>query len=343
MNVAAVIVEQLEADGHIKRLTLKGSTPEFDIGFPDEFVGERSGPFFFPDEKNEELFKKSLADCKALKLAKNSFKATNGDYSLRIERGGIPTEPGQLSYYSLSLPEFAIPSKVTLKDPYSNRPLYKGVFRDKNRKRFVIYVECRSRHGIFDFLLEVRFTIEKDKFDGYEYEDECKDDSLSKYGRQVTPYERLLSSDQKGVARKFFSGSTEPSHATTDGSSAPRTTPVGNQGTLLTSPADRDDLTNREKRGKHCHEVIEEAEHIRHLSGRGMKMFEIKQEHPEYRIWNVVSGLPKEDQDIFERPNQIDAPVVTYTLGLLGKAYGKHWTTVNDWVKEYKHHCRAKK
>jgi hypothetical protein len=88
MNVAAVIVEQLEADGHIKRLTMQGSTPQFDIAFPDEFVGERSGPFFFPDGRNEELFKKSFRDCKVLKLAKDSFQAINGNYSLRIERGG---------------------------------------------------------------------------------------------------------------------------------------------------------------------------------------------------------------------------------------------------------------
>ena len=343
MNVAAVIVEQLEADGHIKRLTMKGSTPEFDVAFPDEFVGERCGPFFFPERENEELFKKSFADCKVLKLAKDSFKAVNGDYSLRIERGGIPTERGQLSYYCLSLPEFAIPSEVTLKDPYSNRPLYKSVYRDKCRNRFAIYVECRSRHGIFDFLLEVRFTIGKDKFPGFLYEDEYKDDFLSKYGRQITAYERLLPSDQRGVARKFFSGSTgrEPSQ-TTAGLSAPATEPAGDEGTLFTAPANGDYLTDREKRGQHCYEIIEEAKRISYLSGRGHKMFEIRQEHPDFRIWKVVSNLQKEDQDYFEHPNQWGAPVVTYTLGLLGKAYGKSWTTVRDWVKEYKRQGRAK-
>src|SRR5271170_4611362 len=106
MNVVAVIVEQLEADGRIKRLTIaRESAHQLEVAFPDEFEGERSGPFFFPNKDDEEQFKKEFADSRILKLSKNSFTAVNGDYDLRIERGGIPTERGQLSYYSLSLPE----------------------------------------------------------------------------------------------------------------------------------------------------------------------------------------------------------------------------------------------
>lgn len=342
MYVAAVIVEQLEADGRIKRLTMEGSSAhQLTVAFPDEFAGERSGPFLFPDDENEARFEVAFSACKALALPKHTFKATNGDYSVRIERGGIPTE-GQLSYYSLCLPEFAIPSEVALRDPISSKPLYKSVVRDKRRNRFVIYVECRSERGIFDFLLEVRFTIEKKRFPDFVYEDEYKDDFLSKYGRQVTIYERLLPPDQRRVVRNFLSDSAEPSQTITP-PFAPATKFAAEQGTPSSVPANGDNYTDREKRGKHCHEVIEEARRIWYLSSRGQKMFEIKQEHADFQIWKVVSSLSKEDQQLFEHPTQIDAPVVTYTLGLLGKAYNKSWLTVRDWVKEYKRHSRAKK
>jgi len=90
MNVVAVIVEQLEADGRLKRLTMnRGSANQLEVAFPEEFVGERSGPFFFPNEHDEELFKKDFADCRVLKLSKQSFTTANGEYTLRMHRGGI--------------------------------------------------------------------------------------------------------------------------------------------------------------------------------------------------------------------------------------------------------------
>jgi len=220
MNVVAVIIEQLEPDGRIKRLVLEGLTPRFEIAFPDEFVGERSGPFFFPNPDHEKLFEESFADCEPLKLARDSFHGTNGNYTLTIERGGIPTERGGLSYYSLTLPEYAVPRKVVVTDPRSGRPLFKSVYKDKDRNCFVIYIECSSRHGLFDFVLEIRFMIGKKKFGTYVYEDERQDDFLNKYGMQLTSYPRGFSLDEQAIAREFFSGDGEKSHKLDSSSTA---------------------------------------------------------------------------------------------------------------------------
>jgi excisionase family DNA binding protein len=248
MNVVAVIVEQLEADGRIKRLTMGGSTPRFDIAFPDELVGERSGPFFFPNPIDEHLFKQSFADSKVLKLARDCFQEANGNYILRTERGGIPTERGGLSYYCLSLPRYAIPVEVVLKDPRSNKQLFKSVYRDELRNRFVIYVECASRYGMFDFVLEVQFRIEKGTFRRYSYEDERKDDFLSKYGRQVTAYEELLPFDEREIARKFFSANGERSRRTADcAADVAKTT--GHNGTRFSAPVNGHALTAHEVAG----------------------------------------------------------------------------------------------
>jgi len=343
MYVAAVIVEQLEADGRIKRLTMEGGLAhQLTVAFPDEFAGERSGPFFFPDEDDEEKFKKDFADCKVLKLSKTSFTAANGDYNLRIHRGGIPTERGQLIYYSLSLPEFAIPTEITLKDPHSNEPLYKSVFRDKHRNRFVIYVECRSSHGVFDFLLEVRFRFDKDKFPHAVYPNaEFKDDYLSRHGGQINAYKRLLPPDQMRTVNRFLSGTAEPSQAKATPSS-PASGLAANPGTLFSAPANEGDLTYREERGKHCAEVIEEARRIQRLSGRGWTMGEIKREHPEYQIWTVVSSLPEEDQKLFDHPNQWES-TVSYIQGLLATSYNRDELTIRDWVKAYRRRSRSKK
>lgn len=338
MYVVAVIVEQLDADGRIKRLTMeRGSAHQLTVAFPDEFVGERSGPFFFPNEHDEELFKKGFAECGVLKLSKNSFTAVNGDYNLRIHRGGIPTERGQLSYYSLSLPEFAIPSEITVKDPLSNEPLYKSVFQDKLRKRSVIYVECRSRHGVFDFLLDVRFKIEADKFG---HAKEYKDAFLSTYGGQINAYKRLLPRDQARAVKRFFSTEAEPQAQANPSSPASRLAPDGR--TLFNAPANEDELTDREKNGKDCDEIIQEARKIKNMFGFGRKMGEIRQEYPRFRIWDMVSNLPKEDQETFEHPNQWGS-TVSYTHLLLGKSYGRSYTTVRDWVKKYKSRSSAKK
>jgi hypothetical protein len=340
MYVAAVIVEQLEADGRIKRLTMEGgSAHQLTVAFPEEYAGECSGPFFFPNEDDEAKFKKDFADCKFLKLTKHFFTARNGDYNLRIQRGGIPTE-GQLSYYSLSLPEFAVPTEITLKDPHSNEPLYKSVYRDKLRKRFVIYVECRSGHGVFDFLLEVRFKFDRDKFPGAEYPNaEFKDDYLSKYGGQINAYKRLLPSDQERTVRSFFSGEGESSEAKAARSSPARRL-AADSGILFSDQSNEDDLADRERRGRDCDEIVQEVKKIRGRLGHGLTIFEIRKEHPEYQIWKVVSSLPKEDQDVFEHPGQW-GNTVSYTYGLLGKAYDNRSPfTVRDWVKEYRHKHR---
>lgn len=335
MNVLAVIVEQLEVDGSLKRLTMnRGAAHKLEVAFPEEFEGERSGPFFFPNKSDEEQFKKEFADSTVLKLSKHHLSLANGGYNLRMQRGGIPTERGQLSYYSLSLPEFAIPTEITLKDPHSSRLLYKSVFRDKQRKRFVIYVECRSRHGVFDFLLDIRFEIEKEKFRDAKYQD----DYLSRYGGQI---ERLLPPDKERTVKRFLSGEEVPAEKGATASSA-ATGLATDSGTLLRDADDEGDLSDREKRGRDCYRILQEVKNILVLHRRGLRMFEVRQEQPHYQVWKLVPNLSKESQELFEHPNQW-GPVVFYTYRLLGELYGNHHTTVRDWVKKYKSRSSAKK
>jgi hypothetical protein len=61
MDVAALIVEQLEADGLLKRLVMRpeGRHP-LTVGYPDEVDESPSGPFFFPDEHNKVKFSRAL-------------------------------------------------------------------------------------------------------------------------------------------------------------------------------------------------------------------------------------------------------------------------------------------
>ncbi len=248
MNVVTVIIEQLEADGRIKRLTMEGSTPRFDIAFPDELVGERSGPFFFPNPADEELFKESFADSKVLMLSSGCLQEVNGNYVLRTERGGIPTQRGELSYYSLSLPRYATPLDIVVKDPRSNKQLFKSVYRDELRNRFVIYLECASRHGIFDFVLELRFRISKNVFRTYVYEDEREDNFLDRYGRQVTAYEELLPFDQREMAQEFFSRHGERSRRTA-ASPVDGTKAAGHNGAQFGAPVNGQALTAQQVAG----------------------------------------------------------------------------------------------
>lgn len=100
-------------------------------------------------------------------------------------------------------------------------------------------------------------------------------------------------------------------------------------------------LSRRNNRGRTTDKVVEEIRRIRYqCCDRARTMAELREEHKDYLIWNIVKSLPAEDQELFEHPRQWDGGTVSYALLLLGKHYGKNWMTVRDWRKEYRSRTR---
>lgn len=208
MEVKALIIEQIEADGTIKTLQL---SPKYNqplvVAFAEEYEETRSGPFHFLNEKYEAIYKENLALIKKRKLGKNAFIKNENEFTYKTFWKGLPTLNGPLTYYSLLLPEFAIPNKIQIFDPHSNREYKKYVYRDDKKNRFVIYLECRSRYGVFDFSLEANFSISEELFQNYEYND---NKLIDLYGREPDmyqyPYSRDINENQILQINQFFEG-----------------------------------------------------------------------------------------------------------------------------------------
>jgi hypothetical protein len=102
------------------------------------------------------------------------------------------------------------------------------------------------------------------------------------------------------------------------------------------------ELSERLRRGKRCDQILKEMRRIKYWRLDAVKtMAEIQTEHPDLAVWKLREGLGLEDREFFDRPNRWES-VVTYGLGLLGKEYGRKPATVNDWVKEFRHHQKEK-
>lgn len=96
------------------------------------------------------------------------------------------------------------------------------------------------------------------------------------------------------------------------------------------------------QRGKRCAQIIDEVRRLKNLVvGAGRTMAEVKEENPTLLVWAFRDTLLQQDREIFDHPNQW-GPVVGYALGLLSKEYGKSPTTINDWVKAFRHHERQR-
>jgi hypothetical protein len=342
MEVAALIIEQVEADGLLKRRVIRpeGGHP-LTVGFPDEVDENSSGPFFFPDEHDKVLFRHGFETCRSLRLSKSSFTTVNGKYHLQLHRSGIFTVEGTQSYYALSLPEFAIPEEINVQDPRSDMPLRKNVLRDDERKRFVIYIECRPQHGGFDFLLKVKFRIvrvkgefdaAKGQFDTAEYHDE----HVSRYGQ--LPCEAFLSPEQRQDVHRFFASKIDPHESLTNRSASS----TGISDKLLDVPLGGDGLTKKLRDGKRCDKIIEEMKVIKRAhSTRGFTITQIRETYKEFEVWAVAANqLKGEDLDHFNHPGMWE-PTVGYAKLLLSKEYqNKSEETIYDWVKAYRRYRR---
>jgi predicted DNA-binding protein (UPF0251 family) len=202
MFLTALVIEQLEADGYLRtfKMWAKDGRP-FTVALADELEEPRRGPFHFLDERDKQMFEQGFAERKAFRLPASRFKFVDDECIFRHSWEGIHTEQGGLSYYSLSLPEFAIPTSIQFNDPHrSGRVNRKHVVRDDQRNRFVTYLECRSSDGTFDFTLEVRYRIDESRFRDSEYVDR----HLAKEHDVCVPREGLFVPDDQAAVLQFL-------------------------------------------------------------------------------------------------------------------------------------------
>jgi hypothetical protein len=174
MQVNSLIIEQLDSNGTLKTFKIQAdSSRELVVAFADEFEEPREGPFYFLDEHYAKSFARGFAECKSHSLGRRCFRDfSKNNYQFSHIWRGIPTKRSEVSFYSLSLPEYAILKYIQIIDPQNPSHEFKrSIVRDEQKKRFQIYLECRSKHGLFNFDLNCNFMIDALNFPLAEYRD----------------------------------------------------------------------------------------------------------------------------------------------------------------------------
>ena len=202
MMLKALIVEQLEEDGTIRSLTMQPSQRGHDlvVAFADKYDDKRSGPFHFLDDGDEHRYRDSFARCRARKIGNRHFYQIGASFHVETSWTGIRTERNWLSYYALSLPEFGIPQRLSVTDPRSKREYRRPVTRDDERNRYVIYLECASSYGQFDFELSCDFVLDYSGFSSSKYEDS----KTQKYTNLGTAWKHWLPDVERTKVQQFF-------------------------------------------------------------------------------------------------------------------------------------------
>lgn len=197
MILKALIVEQLECDGHLKTFEMYAEPGRhLRVAFADESENPRSGPFHFLDRRDERRFEAGFVHSTLWKLSKSKFISKSGEFVFKHSWRGIPTEQGFLSCYTLSLPEFAVPTCVEFKDRHTARLAADKIIRDDQRNRIVIYFECRGANGCdSNFSLQVVFKVDRTDFRNFE----------SREHNNQLPYEHSLNPEEKLAIIQFLS------------------------------------------------------------------------------------------------------------------------------------------
>jgi len=197
MILKALIFEQLECDGHLKTFEMYAEPGRhLRVAFVDESEIPRSGPFHFLDRRDERRFEAGFAHCTLWKLSRSKFITKSGEFVFKHSWRGIPTEQGFLSCYTLSLPEFAVPTCVEFKDRHAARLDADKIIRDDQRNRIVLYFECRAANGYdSSFSSHVAFRIDRSDFRNFE----------SREHNNQLPYECSLKPDEKLTILQFLS------------------------------------------------------------------------------------------------------------------------------------------
>jgi hypothetical protein len=203
MMLKALIVEQLDADGTLRTFLMQPSSEGRDIivAFADQYEDKRSGPFHFLNKDDAERFAEGFAACRIRKVGKAHFGFDGQRYHFEGEWSGIPTERSCLSYYALSLPEFAIPVALKLTDPRRPEREYKrAIRRDDTRNRYVVYLECASSFGRFDFVIACDFVVDEERFLSSEY----RDLRTQQDGPEGDDWRYFLDQSEQNKVQNFF-------------------------------------------------------------------------------------------------------------------------------------------
>jgi hypothetical protein len=175
------------------------------VSFADKYDEPRDGPFHFYDDKAARIFSTGFAKCRKRKMGPRYFFRTETSYHVELEWGGIPTTPATLSYYALSLPENAIPITLSIVGPDSaNGEYHRSVSRDDQRRRYVIYLECRSHTDLFKFNLSCDFKIDPEQFKFSKYKDSTSDTKLG----AIDEYRTYLAASARQRVNEHFTNSS---------------------------------------------------------------------------------------------------------------------------------------
>lgn len=208
MEIKALIVEQLEENGTLKTFRM---SPDYNkpliVAFAEEYEETRNGPFHFIDESYEKNFTSHFAKMKTRKLGKYFFTKLEEIYNFKSNWAGIPTSRGALTYYALMLPKYAIPRKISITNPYSENEYKKYVYRDDEKSRYIIYLECKSSYGEFKFDTNIDFIVLQEKFSDSSYKDK---NLVELYGRTAEMYQNFDFVDEKNITiiKQKFTGET---------------------------------------------------------------------------------------------------------------------------------------
>jgi hypothetical protein len=134
-------------------------------------------------------------------MGKSHFYVNEGTYHFDISWSGIPTTLHSSSYYALSLPEFAIPVRLAVTDPHSpEREYRREIMRDDARHRYIVYLDCFSFIGLFEFVISGDFLIDESSFFASVY----SDSQTQQNGREGDVWRHLLPQREKVKVQNFF-------------------------------------------------------------------------------------------------------------------------------------------
>ncbi|PZR01576.1 MAG: hypothetical protein DI539_28390, partial [Flavobacterium psychrophilum] len=143
------------------------------VAFPNEYAGERSAPFYFQNVEYENIFQEKEAKSKQKKLLSSNFYQSDDGFVFERKRQSIPTEKQSLTYYTLYLPLYAVPTNIQVTDTLPpGKQFTKNVFRDDQTNRYIVYIKCSSRYGLFNFNIFCRFHLDQQNFKASVYADD---------------------------------------------------------------------------------------------------------------------------------------------------------------------------
>ena len=202
MNVKSIVVEQIDWEGTSKSITIEPNyNNQLWIAFPTDYEEARNSPFYFQRKVDENEFNDGFAQSQARKISKENFFKLNNQYIYKTIWIDIPTDRKMVSYYALYLPEYAIPIKINLYDPYNKDTQYKRtIFKDNEKPRYLIYLQCASMFGKFSFKGEFIFKKDESGFEQSSYKDGFQQDFYA----QPEEWQYLLNEQSRGDAQLFF-------------------------------------------------------------------------------------------------------------------------------------------